>query len=541
MALYHLSTKPVSRSAGRSAPASAAYRSGEKVLEHGTGETWDYTRKQGVEHTEIVLPTAAAKQDIQWARDREQLWNAAEAAEHRKDSRVAREWEVALPHELNKTQRVELAREFAGEIANRYGCAVDVALHQPHRTGNNKNFHAHLLTTTRTIEPDGLGRKTDIELGDRDRAKKGLESGGDEIVLVRERWKTLMNERLQELGHPARVDHRSLKAQGIDRQPTVHLGPSVTAMERRGISTEVGNRVREEQRAEQQLRLEKAKELGALERESAVVEKSILDLSGDLKAALTQRDQRQGIDLGLEKSGPAKRDPFVGLELGAGQGGPKADPFAGLKLDRAATPSIDSGSAAMKDLNLDLALDRYARAWNEVETMPERGLPVLEHQTAALKKAGEELDRIRPEATTDLSRAVAFEPSARHSMQTLEGPERSQKLVVALANEERLRNNPEARGERTVKVWKGLEQRHEKLAGAEHKEARHGVEQQLRHLAREIKQDGPLGRTLQERSRSLGIEMGSPLDEVLKARTLERAQELSLPARSRGLERGLGL
>lgn len=540
MALYHLTTKPVSRSAGRSAPAAAAYRSGEKVPEHSTGETWDYTRKQGVEHSEIVLPTSAAKQDIQWARNREQLWNAAELAENRKDSRVAREWEVALPHELGKSQRVELAREFAGEIANRYGCAVDVALHRPHRLGNDKNFHAHLLATTRTVEPGGLGRKTDIELGDRDRAKKGLESGADEISAMRERWARLTNEHLQELGHSARVDHRSLAAQGIEREPTVHLGPSVTAMERRGISTEVGNRVREEQRIEQQLRLEKAKELGALERESASVEKSILDLSGDLKAALTQRDQRQGLELGLEKSGPGKRDPFVGLELGAGQGGAKKDPFAGLKLDHSATPSIDSGSAAMKDRNLDLALDRYARAWNDVATMPERGLPVLEHQTAALKKAGEELDRIRPEATKDLSRAVAFEPGVRQSMQALEGPARSQKLVAALANEERLRKDPDARAERTVKVWKGLEQRHQTLAGDEHKEARYGVEQQLRHLAREIKQDGPLGRTLQERSRSLGIEMDSPLDEVLKARTLERAQELSLPARSRGLERGLG-
>jgi len=173
--------------------------------------------------------------------------------------------------------------------------------------------------------------------------------------------------------------------------------------------------------------------------------------------------------------------------------------------------------------------------------MPERGLPVLEHQTAALRKAGEELDRIRPEATKDLSRAVAFEPGVRHSMQTLEGPERSQKLVAALANEERLRKDPGARAERTVKMWKGLEKSHEKLAGAEHKEARHGVEQQLRYLAREIKQDGPLSRTLQERSRSLGIELDSSLDRVLKARTLERAQELSMPGRSRGLERGLGL
>ena len=157
MALYHLTTKPVSRAAGRSAPASAAYRAGEKLPEHSTGETWDYTRKQGVEHSEIVLPTEAAKRDINWARDREQLWNAAEGAEKRKDARVAREWEVALPHELSKTQRVELAKEFAGELANRYGCAVDVALHRPHRLGDERNYHAHLLATTRTIEAAGLG------------------------------------------------------------------------------------------------------------------------------------------------------------------------------------------------------------------------------------------------------------------------------------------------------------------------------------------------------------------------------------------------
>jgi len=296
MALYHLTTKPVPRAAGRSAPASAAYRSGEKVLEHSTGQTWDYTRKQGVEHSEIVLPTAAAQRDINWARDREQLWNAAEAAEHRKDSRVAREWEVALPHELGKVQRVELAKEFASEIANRYGCAVDVALHRPHRLGDERNFHAHLLATTRTIEADGFGRKTDIELGDRDRAKKGLGLGAEEIKEMRARWATLTNEHLQEMGFSARVDHRTLKEQGLEREPTVHLGPSVIGMERRGIQTEVGNRVREEKRQEMQLQLERAKELGQLERQGREVEQSILDLSGDLKAALKERDQHQALE-----------------------------------------------------------------------------------------------------------------------------------------------------------------------------------------------------------------------------------------------------
>ena len=300
MASYHLTMKPVTRSSGRSAPACAAYRAGERVVDHAIGETWDYSRKQGVEHSEIVLPASAAKRDIHWARDREQLWNAAEAAEPRKDSRVAREWEVALPHELTRVQRVALTKQFADEIANRYGCAVDVALHRPHKLGNQKNYHAHLLATTRTIEADGLGAKTDVELGERDRAKRGLYTGPDELKWMRARCGTLMNEHLREHGHSARVDHRTLAEQGIEREPTVHLGPSVTAMERRGIATEVGNRVREEQRLEQQLWLEKAKELGALERQSLEIRASILDLSLDLKQALAERKPMQANDQGLE-------------------------------------------------------------------------------------------------------------------------------------------------------------------------------------------------------------------------------------------------
>jgi len=303
MAIYHLATKPVPRAMGRSAPASAAYRAGDKVLEHSTGQTWDYSRKQGVEHSEIVLPTSAAQRDINWARDREQLWNAAEEAEKRKDARVAREWEVALPHELDRKHRVDLAKEFAGELANRYGCAVDVAIHRPHRLGDERNWHAHLFATTRTIEADGLGRKTDIELGDRDRAKKGLGLGAEEIKGMRARWAELTNERLREQHIEARIDHRSLKDQGIEREPTVHLGPSVTGMERRGIRTEVGERVREEQRREMELRLEKAKELGQLARESQDVEKSILDLSGDLKAALKERDQHQALEAEVRVEG----------------------------------------------------------------------------------------------------------------------------------------------------------------------------------------------------------------------------------------------
>ena len=124
MAIYHLTMKPVSRGMGRSATAASAYRSAELVHDFSSDEVFDYTRKRGVEHAEIVLPTAAVKQDINWARDRQALWNAAEMAEKRKDARVAREYEVALPHELTKSQRIELVREFAGELANRYNVAA---------------------------------------------------------------------------------------------------------------------------------------------------------------------------------------------------------------------------------------------------------------------------------------------------------------------------------------------------------------------------------------------------------------------------------
>ena len=286
MAIYHLSVKPVSRGGGRSATAAAAYRAAERVEDHTTGEVFDYTRKGGVEHAEIVLPTEAAKRDINWARDRQQLWNAAEVAEKRKDARVAREYEVALPHELTKAQRHELVRTFSRELANRFGCAVDFAVHQAHRAGDERNFHAHILTTTRQVEATGLGAKTAIEWADTDRAKRGLGPAKEEVAAIRERWAALTNEKLHEHGHEDRIDHRTLEAQGIEREPTVHLGPAVWGMQRRGLDTQVGERIE----AAAQARLERAAELGRLEREAAQVDRSIIELSTDIHAALAARD-----------------------------------------------------------------------------------------------------------------------------------------------------------------------------------------------------------------------------------------------------------
>ena len=302
MAIYHLSVKTVGRSKGRSATAAAAYRSGEKIADLTSGEVFDYTRKRGVEHTEIVLPTKAAQQDINWARGRQALWNAAELAEKRKDARVAREYELAIPHELNKTQRAELVRGFSGYIANRYGVAVDFAIHKAHREGDQRNYHAHVLTTTREVTPTGLGAKTGLELSETDRAKQGMPHSREEFIEIRERWASLSNEHLKEHGHEARIDHRTLAAQGIERQPTVHLGVAVTGLTRRGIESDVERRIAWQEKEAALLRLEMAKESGVLERERLQLDAGLLQLSTDVRAATRERSAAKSIDDGQKKS-----------------------------------------------------------------------------------------------------------------------------------------------------------------------------------------------------------------------------------------------
>jgi len=276
MAIYHLSVKAISRSAGRTSTAAAAYRAGVEITDARTGEVHDYTRKRGVVSADLVLPEGAPE----WAADRSALWNAAEKAERRKDACVAREYEVALPAELSAEGRRQLALDFAKEMADREGCAVDVAIHEPGREGDDRNHHAHILRTTRKVGPEGLADKLDTEKAGRSRR--------DDLEGVRARWAELCNERLRDAGIEATVDHRSLKAQGIDREPTRHLGPTASAIERR-----TGDASRRRLDFDQAVteRLTRAKELGQLERERETLQSSILDLSGDLAAAKAERDR----------------------------------------------------------------------------------------------------------------------------------------------------------------------------------------------------------------------------------------------------------
>lgn len=251
MAFYFLNLKMFGRSDGSSAPGAAAYRSGERIRDERTGRTHDHTHRQDVMHKEILFPARFAAADMSWVTDRSTLWNAAEAAEQRKNSRVAREYLMAVPDELSHERRVHLVRGFAQELSERYGFAVDVTIHAPRDFPGSdpRNFHAHLLTTTREVAPDGLRRKTTLDLSDSNRRALGLGPAVRELLHVRRRWAEVANEALASAHIDARIDHRTLAAQGIAREPKLWIPRVPYEIERRGGHSVVAERIREDHRS----------------------------------------------------------------------------------------------------------------------------------------------------------------------------------------------------------------------------------------------------------------------------------------------------
>ena len=325
MAIYHLSVKTISRSAGRSATAAAAYRAGAVIADERTGELHDYSRKRGVQSATLFLPDDAPD----WATGRAALWNAAEASETRKNSTVAREFEIALPAELSPAERQALAHDFARELVARHGCAADVAIHEPGGEGDNRNHHAHILTTTRRLTRDGFGEKC-RELDDQ-------KTGAQIVTQWRERFAQMQNEALERAGCAERVDHRTLKAQGIEREPTRHLGPAATGYERR--TGDASRRRLDQERAAEVLQA--AREAGELERQERQAERSIIDLSGDLQAAIRERDQEQArqaaeADARLRAGIEAARAQFEAYKLAEEGKAQAREAFERFKAEQAA-------------------------------------------------------------------------------------------------------------------------------------------------------------------------------------------------------------
>lgn len=257
MAIYRLEAGIIGRSQGRSSTASAAYRAAAKIEDERTGLVFDYTRKRGVLHSETLAPADTPE----WMRDRAQLWNAVEKAEKRKDAQLAREILLALPHELTHGQRVELVREFVMTEFVGQGMIADIAIHAPHRQADHRNHHAHVLLTMRQLAGDGFGNKV--------RAWNDTE----QLEQWRTHWEEAQNRHLEQHGHAARVDHRSLEAQGIDREPEPKQGPVATEMERAGKPSHAGD----DRRAAQERNHEREAVAGKL----AAVTAEIIELEGE--------------------------------------------------------------------------------------------------------------------------------------------------------------------------------------------------------------------------------------------------------------------
>jgi len=218
MAIYHFSAKIMGRGSGRSAVASAAYRSASRLHDERLGRHHDFTDKAGVVHSEVMLPEGAPER----MRDRESLWNEVEATENRKDAQLAREIEFAIPREMNQEQGIALARDFVRQEFVARGMVADLNVHWDIGADGEAKPHAHVMLTMRSVGPDGFGPKV------REWNATAL------LQSWRENWATHVNDRLQALGIEARIDHRSYEAQGIGLEPQDKIGAAGARREARG-------------------------------------------------------------------------------------------------------------------------------------------------------------------------------------------------------------------------------------------------------------------------------------------------------------------
>lgn len=252
IALFHFHVTQIKRSTGQSAVAAAAYRSGEKLHSEYYGEDNDYTHEGGVICSEILLPAHAPPEYA----DRETLWNAVEKAERGKKAQLVYSFDIALQNEFSMEENINLARQFLLEQFVSRGMIVDFAVHSPDKEGGISNPHFHVMCPIRPMEPNGIwGNKQRREYVLDENGNRIPDGTGDHVFNAvptmdwgspetlkhwRQTWAELCNAKFAEKELPCRIDHRSYERQGVDLLPTVHEGPNVRAIERKGISAEKG-------------------------------------------------------------------------------------------------------------------------------------------------------------------------------------------------------------------------------------------------------------------------------------------------------------
>lgn len=313
MAIYHLSTKIISRSKGKSSVASIAYRSGEKLYNKRDGLTHDYTKRKDVIYKEIFKPINAPN----WVLDRERLWNEVEQIEKSKNSQLAREIDIALPMELNEKEQIELLRAYVIDNFSSNGMVADAVIHDK-RDGNP---HTHIMLTMRPFDENGdWGAKAKKEyILDKDGNKTYSQNGNAKSRKIestnwnkketlenwREQWMIYANKALEKANRKERIDHRSYEDRGIERVPTMHEGPTVRAMEEKGIKTEIGDKNRKIN--------EENQKIGLLENQIKIYEEM-----KELENERVKDDGARNRDIEYEKGINESTERIRGLDSGNG-------------------------------------------------------------------------------------------------------------------------------------------------------------------------------------------------------------------------------
>ena len=447
MADYRLSAKIIGRSSGRSSVAAAAYRAGAELHDDRTGLSHDYTRKGGVLHSEIMAPENAPD----WMKDRAKLWNAVEAVERRKDAQLAREIQLSLPHELDESQNRKMLFRFIQSHFVDRGMIADVAIHAPDRGGDQRNVHAHVMLTTRVLTADGFG-------------KKNREwNTPEQLTDWRKSWAEHQNSVFQELGMEQRVDHRSYADQGVDREPTQHLGPVANDMEKNGKASRIGeeNRARQARNAERaalaqesantarELAAEKTKQAERVNAQKAAMQSHMLD--EDIALRRRQTTQESRLDADLERRNSERR-AFLEDQQRALEEQLKASGWRKLMRDllgktRRDSEQLEATRKNIHDMQMREAEERAAlqlrqqseqNALNLQRTSRETAyaLRLEEERRTALERASGAKDRVPPpQPANDKQPASWSRPHAPEQDNRGKGPEDFRKAATGPAME----------------------------------------------------------------------------------------------------------
>lgn len=407
MAIFHLNVVCHSRSAGHSAVGGAAYRAGSRLVDDRTGLVHDYSKKKGVAASFMVLPDGVEPMS------RQQLWDAVEASEKRKNSTVAREIEISLPYELDAPARQKLALGFTDWLVKKYGFAADISLHNPTKKNDAKNFHAHLYTSTRVLTQDGFSEKV--------RVLDAAKTGSLEIDRWREEWANRVNAALAENKIETRIDHRSNAARGITDLPTRHEGNGPQAARIKAENDEIQelNSINAELRSllKERAQLAAQEIINQASRQAQADAKKIAEMPTLAQLAKQRQDASNAAQEAAKTIAKAKLDRERASPQMDVQKAKTALPEAMEKLDTAQAKfeALEARGvpwwAPWRSAALERAQEAFKTAKTQVhELKAESRAPTLEvvekeamEARKKLAKAQEELERIdRQMLTTDI-------------------------------------------------------------------------------------------------------------------------------------------